>query len=221
MPVTPLNAIVGRIKTTLLETTADGTRWKNAELLEWINEAYQAIVQIKPDASTINTQVQLVAGTRQAIPADGMRLIDVIRCTHPDSDGEGITVYSRQQMDAARRGWHREPQTLDIEHYMFDELDPKTFYVYPPAASQAQVELVYSSIPAPHDSSSDQVPNDVIRMDDSYAPVIVDYCLYRAYSKDADHATNLNRAQMHYNALLRALGQKVQVDLAISPNPQN
>lgn len=220
MAVTKLSSVVGRVKTTLHETTPDGTRWKNSELVEWVNEAYQAIVQIKPDASTINKQVQLIAGTRQVIPLDGMRLIDVIRCTSPESDGEGISVYSRKQMDVARRSWHREPQTVDIEHYMFDELDPKTFYVYPPAAPGTQIEIVYSSIPGPHDSSSDTVPDDVIRMDDSYAPVIVDYCLYRAYSKDAEHQANLNRSQMHYNSLLRSLGQKVQVDIAISPNQQ-
>lgn len=218
MAVTTLGNVINRVKTTLQETTNSGTRWRNGELIDWANESYQAIIQIKPDASSINKSVPLVAGTRQSIPNDGLRLIEVIRCMSAQSNGEGITICGRRQLDTTRKGWHRETPTYDIEHYVFDELDPKNFYVYPPAVANAEIEIVYSSVPEPHTYVGDTIPADVIRLDDSMAPLMVDYILYRAYSKDADHTANLNRAQMHYQSFMASLGQKVQIDRAISPN---
>lgn len=217
MAVTLLESIFNRVKTTLQETTRAGTRWTNSELLEWLNESYQAIIQIKPDASAINQEILLAAGSKQSIPDNGLRLIDVIRNTSLASRGEGILICSRKQLDATRRDWHREQQSEDIEHYIFDDLDPKTFYVYPPASSGAKIEIVFSSVPAPH-QVSDTIPDDVIKLDDSYAPAVVDYMLHRAYSKDADHSVNIQRAQMHYQAFMTSLGKKVQVDYATSPN---
>lgn len=217
MAVTKIKTVIDRAKTTLHETTTSGTRWRNQELMEWGNESYQAIIQIKPDASSVNEEIRLQSGTRQSIPDNGLRLIEVVRCTSPASRGEGILICKRNQLDATRRGWHREPETEDIEHYLFDDLDPKNFYVYPPAKAGATIEIIFSSVPAPHDVSDD-IPDEVLKLDDSYAPVIVDYILYRAYSKDADHSVNLQRAQMHYRSFMTALGQQVQVDIATSPN---
>lgn len=224
MAVTTVGTVIRNAKLVLQEVTAAGTRWTNEELLGWLNEAYQAIVQIKPDASAINKSVDLVAGTRQEIPSDGMRLIDVVRNTATASQKMGIMVTTRRSLDTTRRSWHGDTPSIDIEQYMFDDQDPTRFYVYPPAVVGAEVELIYSSTPSPHDISQglDGLKDEAIRLNDSYAPVITDYILYRAYSKDAEHAANLNRAQMHMQAYMGALGQKVEVARAISPNsPDN
>lgn len=217
MAVTKVSDIIQRTKWTLHETTQQGTRWKNEELLVWLNEAYQAVVQIKPDATAANESIDLVAGSKQTIPERGTRLIDCIRNTHPESAGEAVMIVSRKQLDSTRRGWHREPETKDIEHYIFDEMDPKNFYVYPPAENGAQLEVVYSTVPDPHPVTA-LTDDTVISLNDSYAPVIVDYIMYRAYSKDADHSENLNRAMMHYQAFMESLGRKVQTDMGTNPN---
>nr|WP_289123473.1 DUF6682 family protein [uncultured Halomonas sp.] len=224
MAVTTVGTVIRNAKLVLQEVTAAGTRWTNEELLGWLNEAYQAIVQIKPDASAINTTLGLMVGTRQEIPSDGMRLIDVVRNTATASQKMGIMVTTRRSLDTTRRSWHGDEPSIDIEQYMFDDQDPTRFYVYPPADTGAEVELIYSSTPSPHDISLglDGLKDENIRLNDSYAPVITDYILYRAYSKDAEHAANLNRAQMHMQAYMGALGQKVEVARAISPNaPDN
>jgi hypothetical protein len=224
MAVTTVGTVIRNAKLVLQEVTAAGTRWTNEELIGWLNEAYQAIVQIKPDASAINTSVDLVAGTRQEIPSDGMRLIDVVRNTATASQKMGIMVTTRRSLDTTRRSWHGDTPSIDIEQYMFDDQDPTRFYVYPPAVVGAEVELIYSSTPSPHDITQglDGLKDEAIRLNDSYAPVITDYILYRAYSKDAEHAANLNRAQMHMQAYMGALGQKIEVARAISPNsPDN
>lgn len=224
MAVTTVGTVIRNAKLVLQEVTAAGTRWTNEELIGWLNEAYQAIVQIKPDASAINTSVELAEGTRQEIPSDGMRLIDVVRNTAVASQKMGIMVTTRRSLDTTRRSWHGDDPSVDVEQYMFDDQDPTRFYVYPPAATGAEVELIYSSTPSPHDVALGLtgLEAETIRLNDSYAPVITDYILYRAYSKDAEHAANLNRAQMHMQAYMGSLGQKVEVARAISPNaPDN
>lgn len=224
MAVTTVGTVIRNAKLVLQEVTAAGTRWTNEELIGWLNESYQAIVQIKPDASSINAPVSLVQGTRQEIPQDGLRLIDVVRNTATASDKLGILVTTRRALDTTRRGWHADEQSVNIEQYVFDDQDPTRFYVYPPAAAGAEIELIYSSTPTPHnqDQGLEALRNEPLRLNDSYAPVITDYILYRAYSKDAEHAANLNRAQMHMQSYMSALGQKVEVDRYHSPNaPDN
>lgn len=220
MAVTTVGTVINNAKLVLQEVTSAGTRWTNEELLGWLNESYQSIVQVRPDASARNEEIDLVSGTRQEIPEDGMRLIDVVRNTAAASDQLGILVTTRRALDTTRRGWHADPESVDIEQYIFDDQDPQRFYVYPPAELGAKVEIIYSSVPSPHEVGSGlpAVAADQIKLNDSYAPMITDYILYRAYSKDAEHAANLNRAQMHLQAYMSALGQKIEVDRSVSPN---
>lgn len=57
-----------------------------------------------------------------------------------------------------------------------------------------------------------------IKLDDIYANAILDYVLYRAYSKDAEYAANASRAALHYQAFTAALGAKTQVDAGNDPH---
>lgn len=220
MAVTTVGTVIDNAKLVLQEVTSAGTRWTNEELLGWLNESYQSIIQIRPDASSRNESLSLTPGTRQEIPKDGIRLIDVVRNTAESSAQLGILVTTRRALDTTRRSWHADPRSVDIEQYVFDNQDPQRFYVYPPASPDAEIEIIYSSVPSPHGISDglDAVRDDPIKLNDSYAPMITDYILYRAYSKDAEHAANLNRAQMHLQSYMTALGEKLQVDQRVSPN---
>lgn len=218
MAVTTVGTVIRNAKLVLQEVTAAGTRWTNEELIGWLNEFYQAAVQLKPDAFSVNAEMTLVGGTRQQIPTDGLRLIDVVRNTVGSQ--MAVMVTTRRALDSTRRSWHSDLAGLQIEQYMFDDLDPTHFYVYPPAASGAKLEIIYSAVPIPHNAADglSAIQNDVFKLNDAYVPVATDYILYRAYSKDAEHAANLNRAQMHMQAYMGALGQKVQTDQRSSPN---
>lgn len=219
MAVTTVGEILRRTKLILQEVTKSGTRWTNEELLGWLNESYQAIVAIKPDASSANKVMDCVEGTRQEIPADGHRLLDIVRNTAVEAGGYSVMKTSRSALDATRRAWHNETPSATIELFVFDDNDPRHFYVYPPATNTAKLEIIYSAVPEAH--AADQADNDateVIRLGDSYAPAIVDYVLARAYSKDAEHAANLNRAQMHANSFVSMMGAEAQASAVFSPN---
>ncbi len=208
--------IVSRAAIVLQDTT--GVRWpQTEELLLWLNDGQREVVLRKPDAYAQNTVVQLVVGTKQSIPATGIQLLDVIRNmgTGGATPGRAITRIDREILDEQRPDWHSETASAETKHYMFDLRDPKHFYVYPPQhATAGQVEEVYSA--APTDLS---VLGDTITLDDIYSGVLLDYILYRAYSKDADLSPSApQRAVAHYNSFLASLGAKGQIEQVVDPN---
>ncbi|WLD56885.1 hypothetical protein NFC81_09090 [Salinispirillum sp. LH 10-3-1] len=214
MATTRVRELIDDAKRILQEVSEEGTRWTNVELLAWLNESYKAIVQVKPDANTASASIDLVDGTRQSIPADGLRLLDVVRNT----EGMAVSLIDRQYLDLFDRDWHRLPEQDNIEHFTFDERDPKRFYVYPPATFGTEVDVVYSKVPASHEESALEDENVTINIDDAYAPVMLDYILYRSFAKDSDDGGNMNRSMVHRQAFRESLGLSVQTDLMNSPN---
>ena len=208
--------IVSRAAIVLQDTT--GVRWpQTEELLLWLNDGQREIVLRKPDAYAQNAVVALVAGTKQTIPATGIQLLDVIRNmgTGGATPGRAITRIDREILDEQRPSWHSETASAETKHYMFDPRDPKHFYVYPPQhATPGRVEMVYAASP-----TDVAALGNTITLDDIYSGVLLDYILYRAYSKDADLTpTAPQRAVSHYNAFMASLGAKSQMELITNPN---
>lgn len=211
--------LLTRARRILQEVAVDGTRWTNEELLDWLNEAYAAIVDIRPGANPIVAELACVAGTRQSLPGEAERLIDVVRNTAPAAAGLAVTKTAREALDALRRRWHGEAQSESIELFMFDELSPRHFYVYPPATATAKLEIIYSKVPAAHAAEqASPASSELLRLADTYAPILLDMVLARAFSKDAEAAANLQRATMHSQSAQAALGLKIQADTTSSPN---
>ncbi|MNR41654.1 hypothetical protein D3C85_1600680 [compost metagenome] len=57
-------------------------------------------------------------------------------------------------------------------------------------------------------------------LDDIYINPIIDFMLYRCFSKDAEYSANSNRAAGHYNAFLQQLGEKTQADASMEARQQ-
>ncbi len=209
--------LIDRCQTILQDVT--GTRWPKKELLNYLNDAQREIVLFRPDAKVVNSSFTCVAGSKQTIPAAALRLIGVIR----NAAGKSVRQIERQILDDQLPGWHLATGTA-VEHYVFDPLDPKTFYVYPNALITTSLEIVYSTAPTSITLTAPANDNDVtsiaattIDLDDVYANAMIDFMLYRAYSKDAEYAGNAQRAMMHYQAFANSLGIKTQSDVASTP----
>jgi hypothetical protein len=118
---------------------------------------------------------------------------------------------SRAILDDQIPDWHNSTASASIAHFIYDTSDPKNFYLYPRPATGASIEIIYSTIPAVISLTAfDGTDTTVIGLDDTYANAILDYMLYRAYSKDATYAANANRAVSHYQAFGDSLGVKLQ-----------
>lgn len=193
-----------------------GVRWPETELLRWLNDARREIAIARPDIYAATSNVNLVAGTKQTLPSDGMRLIDVTRNMPSGAAGSAIRIVEREILDAQRPGWHTETASTAIKHFMYDERNPRTFYVYPPATAGHTIEIVYGQAPTEITNTTTSLSSE-----DIYAGAIVDYVCYRAFAKDAEYAGNQGRSAAHYQQFLNALGLGGKVSVVQSPNTQN
>lgn len=213
--------ILARIKDILQDTTS--VRWPEAELLRYINDAQREIVNYRPESSATTANVQLVAGTKQSLPSGGLRLIKVTRNMSDTSGGatgkRAIRIVNVDILNTQEPDWNDPTVSGDaahgtvVKHYIFDEDDPRNFYVYPGVSGNAYVEVVYSASPTDLANTS-----ATISVDDIYANAIIDYVLYRSYMKDAEYAGNAQRAQNHYQLFTASIGQGGQSAMLLDPN---
>lgn len=218
-----VQSVIDRVQATLQDTT--GIRWPvNDELVLWVNDAQREIALLKPDASATNETITLTSGTKQSIPSGGNRLLRVVRNMSAASAGTGkrsIRLVSREILDSQTPDWHDPSVTGDaahtsvVKHYMYDEQDPRNFYVYPGVSGNAYIEIVYSANPATVTSS------DNLSIPDIYANAVMNYVLYMAYMKDAEYAGNNQRAANHYQLFTASVTGKAQVDLITTPNAES
>jgi hypothetical protein len=193
---------------------ADGVRWLDSELLGWINDGQRVIALVRPDACVSNSTITLVAGTKQSIPNDGLRLLDVMRNINPDNSGGRVVRHvDRDVLDTQNVNWHSESGQAVVKNYIYDNRDPKTFYVYPPALNTAKLEIIYSKNPTDVTATG-----STVAVADIYADPLLNYVLHRAYSKDAEFAQNFQLSATYLQIFQSMLGIKTSKDAAFSPD---
>jgi len=215
-----VQSVIDRVQAVLQDTT--GVRWPvTNELVLWVNDAQREIALLKPDASAVNDTITLATGTKQSIPTGGNRLLRVVRNMSAASGGTGkrsVRLVSREILDAQTPDWHDPSVTGDaahtniVKHYVYDEQNPRNFYVYPGVSGDAYLEVVYSANPAAVTAS------DNLSVPDIYANAIMNYVLYMAYMKDAEYAGNQQRAGSHYQLFTASVTGKAQIDVVTNPN---
>ena len=215
-----VQSVIDRVQTTLQDTT--GVRWPVvSELVLWVNDAQREIALLKPDASAKNETVTLVTGTKQAIPSTGNRLLRAVRNMSAASGGTGkrsVRLVSREVLDAQTPDWHDPTVSGDaahtniVKHYIYDEQNPRNFYVYPGVAGNAYLEIIFSANP------TTVAQNGNLDIPDIYANAVMNYVLYMAYMKDAEYAGNNQRAANHYRLFTASVTGKGQIDVITTPN---
>ncbi len=211
MLVSAHNARVAEI---LQDTTS--VTWTSAQLIEWLNDAIRALVLVRPDASAITSAMQLAAGTKQVLAAGELRLIRVVRNmgSNGTTPGRVIRLGDMMALDAFNPDWHTETAAVVVKEYMFDEARPDEFWVTPPvhATTAVWVEAVRSVLPTAVTAAGDTIP-----VDDIYSPALIEWCCYRAFSRDSENTPNWQRAARHYASFFNLLQVKMKSDVAINP----
>jgi hypothetical protein len=137
------------------------------------------------------------------------------------SNGTGkrsVRLVDREVLDAQTPDWHDPTVSGDaahtaiVKHYIYDEANPRNFYVYPGVAGNAYLEIIYSSNPAVVTQSSN------LSIPDIFANAIMNYVLYMAYMKDAEFAGNAQRASSHFQLFTASVTGKGQIDAITNPN---
>lgn len=206
--------VISRVRAILNDEDATGYRWTNAELISWINDSQRVVAVFRPDACPGDAVVTLVAGTKQSIPTDGFRLLDVMRNIGSDgvTPGRAIRIVNRDLLDSYEPDWHSGTKQSTIKHFMNDERNPTVFHVYPPAVANTKVEVLYAKFPVTLTQTTDD-----LGVTDSYMEFLVNYTLFKSYAKDAEYSNNAQLSSQYLQAASGLLGVKLQKDIAYSP----
>lgn len=216
MPISA-QSLIHRCVDTLQDNTS--IRWPVDELVRYLNDGQREVILHRPDALTIYIEVDCQPGTRQTLPPNGAKLVEVTR--NAVGTRRAVRLVNRTVLDAQTPGWHTHTGTLEILHYMFDPREPRAFYVYPPAAVGARLDVVFSAYPTdivePGEGALHTAVTGVVALPDIYGNVLADYVLYRAYLKDSEYAGNMQRAIAHYTAFANALGLEARATVGVGP----
>lgn len=215
-----VQSVIDRVQAVLQDTT--GVRWPVVgELVLWVNDAQREIALLKPDASAKNETITLATGTKQDIPSGGNRLLKVVRNMSAASGGTGkrsVRLVDAEVLNGQTPDWHDPSVTGDaahtniVKHYVYEESNPRNFYVYPGVAGNAYLEIIYSANPDTVAQSGN------LDIPDIFANAVMNYVLYMAYMKDAEYAGNAQRAGTHYQIFQAQVTGKGQIDAITNPN---
>lgn len=191
----------------LLQDRAN-VRWTKPQLLNWLNAGMREVVIGSPNAYVTNVAVKLVAGTKQTLPNGGILLMDVIRNmgTTGAVPGRVPRYIERKLIDTQNPNWHADSANATVQHYVYDDRDQDHFYVWPrqPDANQGYVEILFSASPPALIADTQVLP-----LDDVYSNALVNYLMYRAYSRDP---VNSAKAKDYYQQFVFLITGKDQVD---------
>lgn len=194
--------IINRASRILYDLTK--VRWTEAELLDYVNDAQLEIVNHRPDANSVNATVTLAVGSKQTIPTPvGIRFLRAVRNI---STTGAIRETSRVVLDSELPDWHTGT-AAKVLHYVFDNVDPKNYYVYPAVTSGVQIEIIYSALPVRAANGA-----ATLTLSDQYQNAVLDWVLYRCWSKDAAYAGNMQRALSHVQSFANSLGISMQAN---------
>jgi len=211
MATTKVIDLIDRAEELLQDTT--NVRWSQAELLNYFNDAQKHIVMQRPDANMVNYTHTCSATAKQSLPTNSIKLMNVIR----NASGNAVSLVDRYALDQIEPTWYTGSANTAVKHWMYDSLDPTVFYVYPVPTASVQLELVYSA--QPNDIAMGNFSSDttVISLNDSYRNPILDYMLYRAYSKDTEGGGSAQKSTSYFQSCQASLQIKVQIDSQTNP----
>ena len=210
------SVILARIRKKLNDPNA--TAWTdNSDLIPALNEALQALISYRPDAASFTTMMLLVAGTRQTLPSDGVRLLKVIRNRGQNglSDaGRAIRKADMLVQDALIPDWHETVGQTVIDEYFYDSITPKDFYVYPPVAVSPTIgiDISYVRVLPTITAGTDTFP-----VDDYFAPAVQEWMLYSLWCGDDEQSPSYAAARSHQKTFFELLQIKASSDGAVNP----
>lgn len=206
----------------------DAVRWTAPELHAYLNDGLREIVSIKPNALSKSVNISLARGTLQALPSEYTVFARVTRnMTGPTTGGKAIRPLARREiMDSHMPSW-QDPSVMpfakSVVHVIHDMADPRSFYVVPGNDGTGMIEAIVGRMPQPNvapESVTDQLDFDNytadVDMPDIYQNALIDYVLYRAYSKDSRLAGAAQRSEAHFTLFRTAVTNFSQAEAGMA-----
>ena len=149
-------------------------RWDSEDaILPFINDGQRQIAQLVIGSYTRNESVQTIAGTKQSLPDNGLKLFRAIRNMGTDGTtlGRTITNVTLDEFQVIAMGLHTDTASGVCQYVAYDPRDPKRYYNYPAQpATPHQLELSFAAIPA--DTCA---VGDTLGLDNEYLTALARY----------------------------------------------
>ncbi|PJC87840.1 hypothetical protein CSW98_01570 [Vibrio sp. HA2012] len=175
-------------------------RWSKENHVNSLNDAISTIVMMRPDLSIVVESVEVAAGQcRIRLPADAYKLLSVNHF-----DGIAIIPVSLSELNWKYPSWRVTSGTPS--NWVKHDTDELTFFLFPQPENAGVVEVEYSRLKKVADDEA------IIPLPDIYEPLLFDYMMYRAYSRDGQNESEQAKANTHLQAFQLALTGKTQSD---------
>lgn len=192
-----------------MEAGHEHVRWPVSELLQYLTEATAAIAQGKPSAFVLVDRISLAPGSTQRLPDQFCKLINVNFNINRDGSAGANVLPGVYELQQAFQKLFRCSYDGVIQSYApFPGTD--RYFMVTPAVPEGltytpQIEAVVMLTLQAITSASQPVymPGSDPQL---YQGALVDWTLYRAYSKDQEATTSLERSQAHLKAFQAYLG---------------
>jgi hypothetical protein len=209
------STILDSVAVTLLDTAH--RTWGSGELLGYLNEGMRATAAARPsDFYVVEEPLQLAFGVIQALPVDGIILIDVPRNNPSAPSGlvpayRVVTQVDKGLQDEADRFWPSGTPQATVEHYTFDPRNPRRFTVYPPNDGNGMVDIIYGAF-----SPEVVYDSEDLVCPDTYQTPLINFVLAKAYMKNSKRQ-DLVKSGSYMQMWGNALGLDTKALQAISP----
>lgn len=180
-----------------------------SELITWYNFGQRDIVSKKPDAYTVIDSTLLISGIRQVLPSGSIDFVDVVRNMGTDGETPGTTVLVVPwiSLKSYLPSLSSATATTEIRNAAPDPIRKDVWYCYPPSDGTGYVEVEFSKAPAQitYDANGDWQSN-LVAVENDYVNALLNYILWRSWSKDTDIPGNLQRSQIYWDRYYQDVG---------------
>lgn len=213
MSTQTVGSIINLVRRKVLDE--DDADFTDAELLQLYNLTLFKIVTLVPSAYTRIQTILLAAGSKQEIPSDGLRIVNIFRNMGADglTPGRGVRVTQMDILNQIMPTWATETATAAIEDWLPIMDFPEEFYVLPPNDGTGYIELEFSKTP-PQTAwdSGGAWESETFPLRDHFTDPQVNGILYQAYDDDTDVPGNTPRSGLYYGRFIQGLGLQAQAE---------
>lgn len=237
--------VLWRVSVLLQDTVPQFQRWPEIELVNWLNDAQDAIAKYLPSECSLLGALKLQPGTLQtidtvaavdfkpasgaapAVAINGNRFVAPFRNMGADgvTAGRAVRMVDRDILDGQDPDWHTRTGAR-IESVMFDETTPRAFWVTPGVTGTVWMQIAFlaqpTRIPAGAAPGAEIYKVDgasaaTITISDVNLDEIVDCIVARANMKDATFS-DPNKGSLHTQRFLGSINARAMAATGVNPN---
>ncbi len=206
------SALESKVSELLTDTT--NVVWTSGQVQQWLAESERQIILLRPDANAVSEEFDPDDNvSKQLIPFDSFRFLDIPHNVVSGSPGRAITIIQRSILDDLDPKWHTAEASDTIEHFVYNDLVPEVFYLYPRPNSSARIEIQTSKIPTAPNFGAD--PD--ISISDAFEGAMIEYAVWRCLSRADDQNPDAQSAELAYQKFIQLIGLESNSKVQSSP----